>query len=183
MLNRNTLAWLALGLAVVLAVAAVVGEYTIPQHGHNPFEHVGDTDFFKLVESLGWEFHLPWPLTKFMVLELLAALIILAVFIPLCRRLASGEPPRGAWQNAMESVLTFIRNEVARPTLGEHDADKYVPFLWTLFLFVLVCNLLGMIPWLGSPTANLYVTGALAVCSFVLMHGAAATKMGLVRYV
>ena len=42
---------------------------------------------------------------------------------------------------------------MARPNLG-HGADKYVPFLWTLFLFILFCNLLGMIPFLGSPTAS-----------------------------
>src|SRR5690349_19180305 len=120
MVNRNTVAWLALALAVVLAIVAVFTgeEYLIPHmHEHNAFEHVGDTDFFKLVESLNWQFDLPKPLTKFMVLELVAALIILAIFIPLCRRLASGRPPRGSWENAMESVLTFIRNDIARPNL------------------------------------------------------------------
>src|SRR5262249_44937305 len=59
---------------------------------------------------------------------------------------------------------------------------KYVPFLWTLFLFVLFNNLLGMLPWMGSPTANLYVTGALAVVAFVMMHGAAMVKIGPVHY-
>src|SRR4029079_14072775 len=85
--------------------------------------------------------------------------------------------------NTWESLLTFIRNEVARPNIGEHDADKFVPFMWTLFLFVLFCNLLGMIPYLGSPTANIYVTGALAVCTFVTIQAAAIAKMGLGHYV
>ncbi|HMC64085.1 MAG TPA: F0F1 ATP synthase subunit A, partial [Gemmataceae bacterium] len=62
------------------------------------------------------------------------------------------------------------------------DADRYVPFLWTLFFFILFNNLLGMFPWMGSPTANLYVTGALALVSFVMMHGAAVYKMGVVHY-
>ena len=38
-----------------------------------------------------------------------------------------------------------------------------MPFLWTMFLFILFCNLLGMIPFLGSPTASIWVTGALAL--------------------
>ncbi len=66
---------------------------------------------------------------------------------------------------------------------GEHPADRFVPFLWTLFLFILFMNLLGMIPFLGSPTANIYVTLALAVCCFLVIHGAAIAKMGFIPYV
>ena len=57
-----------------------------------------------------------------------------------------------------------------------------MPFLWTIFLFILFCNLLGMVPFLGSPTASIYVTGALAVCSFVAIHAAAVAKMGFLPY-
>ena len=75
-----------------------------------------------------------------------------------------------------------MRNEIARPSLGEHDADKYVPFLWTMFLFILFNNLLGMIPFGGSATASVYVTGALALCVFFAIHGSAVAKMGFVHY-
>src|SRR5262249_40955895 len=111
-----------------------------------------------------------------------AALLILAIYLPLARRARTGEPVRGPFLNAFEALLTFIRDQVAKPSIGEHDADKYVPFLWTMFLFVLFCNLLGMIPFLGSPTASLSVTGALAFCSFLLIHGAAVVKMGPLHY-
>jgi F-type H+-transporting ATPase subunit a len=121
-------------------------------------------------------------ISKFMILELIAAGLIVAIFVPMARRLASGDTPRGAWDNAFDSVLIFLRDEVARPNIGEHDADKYVPFLWTLFLFILFNNLLGMLPWMGSPTANLYATGALALVAFVMMHGAAMVKMGHWNY-
>ena len=94
----------------------------------------------------------------------------------------NGDLPRGRCWNAFESLLTFVRNEIARPNIGEHDADKYVPFLWTLFLFILFCNLLGMLPFLGSPTASIWVTGGLALCSFVMLHGAAIAKMGRSHY-
>ncbi len=67
--------------------------------------------------------------------------------------------------------------------LGEHDGDKYTPFLWTLFLFILFCNLLGMIPMLGSPTASLYVTLGLAIIAFFMLHGPAIAKMGFGHYV
>lgn len=48
-----------------------------------------------------------------------------------------------------------------------HRADRYLPFVWTCFFYILICNLLGAIPSLGSCTANLNVTGALALTVFL----------------
>lgn len=152
----------------------------------NPFEHVMDTSLIEVFPSLHMHYRLPRilgiQLTKFMVLELVAFVLILLIFPALARRVRNGEPPRGAFWNAFESLLTFIRDKVAKPTIGDHDADRYVPFLWTMFLFILFCNLLGMFPYLGSPTASLAVTVALAFCSFVAIHGSAIAKMGPGHY-
>jgi F-type H+-transporting ATPase subunit a len=174
--------WIFLILAIVLAIVAVAVEFQPPPpgHEHNPFEHVADPDVpgeWVFLESQGWVVHLA-RIPKFAILEILAAILVLVIFFPIARRVATGQPPRGAWHNAFESILTFIRNDIAKPNLGEEEADRFVPFLWTLFLFILFCNLLGMIPWFGSPTANLYVTGALALVAFVMMHAAAIVKMG-----
>jgi F-type H+-transporting ATPase subunit a len=162
-----------------------------------PFEHVMDSktwEFFNAAFGRPIEWHLPgfdinigsfhhrFQLTKFMILEVGAAALILLIYIPLSRRSQNGELPKGGWWNAFESLLTFIRNEVAKPNLGEHDADRYVPYLWTLFLFLLFCNLLGLFPFLGSPTASIWVTGALACLSFLMLHGAAIIKMGPIHY-
>jgi F-type H+-transporting ATPase subunit a len=181
MTSRN-LPWVFLGLAVLLALVAVAFSGFAPyvDEPHDPFEHVADAFEFHISNHLS--IPLPPRISKFMILELIASGLIIAIYVPMSRRLVRGDPPRGAWDNAFDSVLMFIRNEVAKPNIGEHDADKYVPFLWTLFLFVLVNNLLGMLPWMGSPTANLYATGALAVIAFVMMHGAAMVKMGPVHY-
>jgi F-type H+-transporting ATPase subunit a len=151
---------------------------------NNPFEHVQDTPEWHIFDRAfgGVHIHLPKILgiqiTKFMVLELVAAGLILAIFIPLSRRAQKGGVPKGPWWNAFEGLLTFIRDDVAKPNLGEHDADRYVPYLWTLFIFLLFLNLLGMIPFMGSPTASIWVTGGLAVCSFIMFHAAAIAKMG-----
>ena len=160
-------------------------------HGEAPSaeHHVRDTntwDFFDRFFSEPVEIHLPkifgLQITKFMILELVAAGLILAIFIPLARRSRNGELPKGPWWNAFESLLTFIRNEVARPTLGEHHADKFLPFLWTLFLFILFMNLLGMLPFMGSPTASIWVTGGLAVCAFAMLHGPGMFEKGPLHY-
>jgi F-type H+-transporting ATPase subunit a len=100
----------------------------------------------------------------------------------MARRLRNGEPPRGAWDNTFEVLLTFVRDQIAKPNMGEDKADRYMPFLWTLFLFILFNNLLGMIPFLGSATASIYVTGALAVIVFFAIHGSAILAMGSADY-
>ena len=163
-------------------------------HKPSPFDHVLDQrnvwETFNSLFDRPFGLDLPafnlfgyrFQITKFMILEVLAAVLIALIFIPLARRARNGDLPKGAWWNAFESLLTFVRNEIARPTIGEHDADKYVPFLWTMFLFILFCNLLGMIPLLGSPTASIYATGGLAIIAFFMLHGAAIAKMGVGKY-
>jgi F-type H+-transporting ATPase subunit a len=105
-------------------------------------------------------------LSKFMVLELVAALIVTVVFVRLARMLSDGIVPHGRFRNAFEAMLVFIRDEVARPAIGKHDADRFLPLLWTMFFFILVCNLLGLIPWLGAPTGAFGTTFGLACVTF-----------------
>ncbi len=148
--------------------------------------HVFDTLFGGLDVPLGGKLFTVFGhdvyITKFMLLELVAAALIVAIYVPLARRARTGETPKGRWWNCFEVLLTFVRDEIARPTIGAKEADRFVPFLWTMFLFILICNLLGMIPFCGSPTASIWVTGGLAVVSFFLLHGAAIAKMGFVNY-
>src|SRR5262249_6732217 len=144
----------------------------------NPLEHVLDTDIWHFFETTGRAIHLPWPLTKFVILELFAAAIICFFYIRLANRVRDGEPPKGWGWNLLDSLTAFVRDEVARPMLGDHDEDKYLPILWTLFLFIAVSNLLGVVPFMGSPTGNILVTGALALCAAVVIHGAPILKFG-----
>lgn len=116
--------------------------------------------------------------TKFMVIELVAAILICVFFIGLAKAIQGGALARGRFRNMLEATLLFFRDNVARPCIGHHDADKFVPFLWTIFFFVLACNLFGMIPWMGSPTGSLAVTGALALVTFTVVMGSALMKLG-----
>jgi F-type H+-transporting ATPase subunit a len=145
--------------------------------------HVQDSDAFHL--PFGVAIPVPQPfeaLTRFMVLEVVAALLMVAVFVPLSRRIARGGPPRGRFWNFFETMIVFVRDEVARPAIGRHDADRFLPFLWTLFFFILFCNLLGMLPWAGSPTGSLSVTGAMAVIAFFTVIGGGMRKIGLIHF-
>lgn len=121
-------------------------------------------------------------LTRFMVLELVAAVLMILIFVPLAWRIRRGARPRGLFWNFFEVMLVFIRDEVARPAIGRREADRFLPFVWTVFFFILFCNLLGMIPWAGSPTGALSVTAALAGVAFCTVIGTGMVKHGIVGY-
>ena len=122
-------------------------------------------------------------ISKYMILELVIAAVMLLLFSKLAKRLSGGERPQGRFVNLFEAFLVFIRDQIARPAIDDppghghddgqgnhapaHRGDQFVPMLWTLFFFVLGCNLLGMVPWAGSPTASFSVTLALAAATFV----------------
>jgi F-type H+-transporting ATPase subunit a len=100
-------------------------------------------------------------LSKFMVIEMAVALVLIATFVWLSRKFSAGGPPRGRCWNFLEVFLIYFRDHVARPVIG-HDGDKFVPLLWTIFMFVLVCNLCGALPWVGAPTGAFGATSGLA---------------------
>jgi F-type H+-transporting ATPase subunit a len=146
--------------------------------------HVNDAPRFEL--PLGIEVDLPQPfghqITKFMVLELAAAVLMILVFVPLARRLAGGNPPRGRFWNAFEAMVLFIRDGIVRPAVGRHDADRFLPLILTLFFFILLCNLMGLAPSLGSPTASFSVTAPLAVVTFLFGVGAGMRRFGAIGF-
>ncbi len=147
------------------------------------FGHVQDAPEFHFPFH-AW--HLPniagFQITRFMVLEVVAAVLMILLFIPLARKIRSGQPPRGLLWNFLEAILVFLRDEVARPSIGRKDADRFLPFIWCLFFFVLFCNLLGMLPWAGSPTGALATTAALAAMTFGAVLITGMSRHGVVGY-
>ncbi len=150
-------------------------------------EHVADTSSYHLPYFLG-HFDLPsfgsgFTLTKGMVVESAVALLMFAIFIPLAKKMQTGKPVRGRFWNMMEAFLLYLRNEVMIPSIGKKDADRFAPFLWTLFFFVLFCNLAGLLPWFGSsPTGSLATTAVLALSVFVVLIFSGMKKFGVVGF-
>jgi F-type H+-transporting ATPase subunit a len=81
-----------------------------------------------------------------------------------------GKAPKGM-ANAMEPLILFIRDEIAKPSIGE-KADKFMPFLLTVFFFIFFCNLLGLVPFLGgfNITGTIGVTVVLSTLVFLLTN-------------
>lgn len=121
-------------------------------------------------------------ISKFMILELAVAVILIAIFKILATRLRGGKVVRGRIWNLFEAFLLFIRDDIARPAIGHHDADRFVPLLWTIFMFVLGMNLLGMLPWMGAPTASFSVTLGMALVTFATVVVAGSLRFGIVGF-
>jgi len=151
----------------------------------DPFSHVVDSDHISILPTIGLEIHGlkigDTPL-KFMIFIAICAIGVAVSMIWLGRKMRSGEPPKGALWNMFESLLFFVRDKIAVPGIGQKDANKYLPYLASVFLFIFAMNLLGLIPFLGSPTASIMVTGALALVSFVVIHISGIGEMGTNKY-
>ncbi|MCX6419139.1 MAG: F0F1 ATP synthase subunit A [Actinobacteria bacterium] len=117
--------------------------------------------------------------TKPLLASVLAAIIVF-VFFTLGARKAALVP--GRFQFAVESVYTFIRNGIARDVIG-HDFAKYVPYLVTVFAFISVNNLFGIIPLIQFPTlARFGFPLVLAICSWLIYLGIGIRRAGFFGY-
>ena len=121
-------------------------------------------------------------LTKFVAIELVVAVLMFVIFYWLGQKIKSGKKPKGKVWNALESIIVFIRDDVARPAIGNKDLDRFLPFILTVFFFVLGLNLFGMIPGFGSATGSIAVTGVLSLFVFAVVVGSGVKKMGFVQF-
>ncbi len=180
-------------------------------------------------------------ISKFMVIEAAVFLILLVVFARIGKKVASGGAPRGRFWNFFETMLVFVRDEIARKAIQTHahhddehgsehgsaqsdhsphdeghskdghskdnhpkdshshvghtahhgadshdnphaDADRFVPLLWTVFFFILGCNLMGMLPWLGAPTSSWGATIAMASITFLTGMLSGSKRFGFFGY-
>lgn len=128
------------------------------------------------------------------ILMLITAAIMLLVFPKITRRYRSGELIPTGTRNFFEAILIYVREDIARPVLAE-ETNRFTPFLWTLFFFILINNVLGLLPletitglgglWHGiggTATGNIYVTGALAIVSFIVIQISGIRANGLANY-
>lgn len=154
--------------------------------------HVSDSSSYHLPAFMGHFPDLPLislpfgyelQLTKYMVVEVAVALIMMLLFFPLAAKIKTGQPVRGRLWNLLEVFLLYLRDEVFRPSIGTKAASKFAPYLWTLFFFILFCNLAGLVPWFGaSPTGSLSVTAVMAGMTFVVVTCSGMKKYGIVGF-
>lgn len=111
-------------------------------------------------------------ISKNVIFMLLTTILLLWLFISIANdyKKRKGMAPKGV-QNLFEVIILFVRDEVAKPFIG-HKYNKYLPYLLSVFFFILFLNLLGQIPFIGSvnTTGNLSTTMALAFIAFFIVN-------------
>ncbi|HNW88546.1 MAG TPA: F0F1 ATP synthase subunit A [Bacteroidales bacterium] len=115
---------------------------------------------------------LDFSITKNVLSLFIGIFIICLIFISIARRYQKhrNEAPRGL-QSWVEPLILFVRDDIARPSIGEKRYERYMPFLLTVFFFIFINNLLGLIPFFpggANLTGNIAVTMVLAIFTFII---------------
>ena len=117
-------------------------------------------------EAHVWDFSI----TKTVLMMFINAAALLLVFLAVAKayKRNPNKAPKGL-QSFIEPIIIFVRDEVAKPNIGAHY-EKFMPFLLTLFFFILFGNLLGLIPGAANLTGNIAITLSLALFTFVITN-------------
>lgn len=110
------------------------------------------------------------------------ALVLIAVaLLGFARRRPAQLKPEGRIQHMLEAVTLFVRDDIVRPNI-HHHADAWVPHFAAIFLAILACNLIGLIPGTGTATGNIAVTTAFAVTTLACMLFFGMKEQGVARF-
>ncbi len=109
---------------------------------------------------------------------LIALLSVLSAI--LTRHLARPEEPRSRWQNAVEVLVEMLRSQIR--TMCQRNADHYLPFIGSLFIFIAASSLLEIVPGWHAPTASLSTTAALAISVGVAVPVFGILSQGFAAY-
>jgi F-type H+-transporting ATPase subunit a len=167
--------------AAATAAHAPAGEFNVGEH---IMHHILDANYIEVPFT---SIHIPLPhiviagydfsITRNVVMMWIASAILLTLFISAARR--AKEPVPKGMRNALEAMVVYVRDEIARKTIDPHYADRYVGYLLTAFFFILACNLLGMVPGMSTPTSSISVTATLALFTFVISQAGGIRNYGV----
>jgi F-type H+-transporting ATPase subunit a len=153
-------------------------------HGHSDFKsfrlmlegkHKGKIvrldENAEIIESSPYPFDLS--ITKTVAGIFISILVMLLMLFPVAKRYKTDSirPPKGL-QTAIEFLVVFIRDEIARPSIG-HNYKRFMPYLLTLFFFIFFSNLIGLIPFFpggANVTGNISITLTLALFTFIVTN-------------
>ncbi|PIO48268.1 MAG: ATP synthase F0 subunit A [[Chlorobium] sp. 445] len=118
--------------------------------------------------------------TRHVVMMWIASLLLVILMVSVSKQYKAMKTPRApkGFANVVEAVVQFIRDDIARPNIGHHY-ERFLPYLLTVFFFILFCNLLGLVPFAATATGNIAVTLTLASFTFVLTQYASIRENGV----
>jgi F-type H+-transporting ATPase subunit a len=119
-------------------------------------------------------------ITKHVVFLWRAAILLILALTIVARKNARRDVPRG-FGTLIEMFIVFVRDDIVLPNMGPAGV-RYLPYLLTTFFYILLMNLLGLIPYGASATGNVNVTAGLAIIAFVMIQAAAIRAQGVGHY-
>ncbi|MEN8224679.1 MAG: F0F1 ATP synthase subunit A [Bacteroidota bacterium] len=130
-------------------------------HGH-------DTESTELSPDLPIDLSI----TKNVLAILMSSILLIIMFTSVAKayRRREGQAPKGL-QSLLEPIIIFIRDDIAKSSIGEKKYERYMPFLLTIFFFIFLNNLMGIIPFFpggANVTGNIAVTGVMAIFTFLI---------------
>lgn len=125
-------------------------------------------------------FALDISITKHVVFLWVAAALLIILTMIAARANTKNRVPKG-WGNLMEILVKFIRDEIVVPNMGTAGL-KYMPYALTTFFYILIMNLMGLVPYGSSATGNISVTAGLAVIAFIMIQLSAIRAQGFGHY-
>ncbi len=174
-----------------VAAAGEHGEMSVSEMFKHLFEHVQDSKDLDL--PFVGHVHLPQfdpihigsfaldlSITKHVVFLWFAAALLIVLMVFAARANSKSRVPKG-WGNLVEVFVKFIRDEIVVPNMGEAGL-KYMPYLLTTFFYILIMNLMGLMPWGSSATGNVNVTAGLAIIAFIMIQVSAIRAQGFGHY-
>lgn len=140
------------------------------EHASGEYKGYKFDDHGHLTSVEGRKFY-DFSITKNAASMMLGGLIISLIFISVASAFKknSGKAPRGL-QSFMEPLILYIRDDVAIPNIGEKKADKYLPYLLTLFFFIWINSLLGLVPSGANASGNIAFTFVLALLTGIIVN-------------
>jgi F-type H+-transporting ATPase subunit a len=147
---------------------------THPYHGKYTYilknDHVKVVDETEVVDEAATSKIIDFSITKNVASMFISVAIILSLFLSMAGAYKKNgiAAPKGK-QSFLEPLVMFVRDEIARPNIGA-KADKFLPFLLTIFFFIWINNLLGLLPIGANLTGNIAVTLTLAIITFVVVN-------------
>ncbi len=118
------------------------------------------------------------PIPNYMAMQVLVALILVAMVLFLRSQLSLDRP--GKLQHILEVAYGLMRGQ-AEEIIGHHG-PRFIPMVMTLGLFILFCNLVGLVPTFGAATSHIEVTVGCAMVAFIYYHYAGIRQQGLFKY-
>lgn len=142
--------------------------------------HILDHDFLELQPIQLGSFTLDLSITNKVLMMIISSLVLIVMLGWAARKNRINVVPKGMG-NFIEMIIVFLRDEVVIPSMGK-AGHAYLPFFFTLFFFILTCNLLGLVPFMSTATGSISITAGLALITFIMIQVLGIRNNGLLGY-